>query len=147
MMNPLESFPERLKNYRKMMGWRQDELAKKWGYSLDTISSWERGIRTPRGQQIPHLAEQLNIAPEELLKSINTTPYRVHLHKDSVSFVDEEEQERRTGFETQREIQRIYLNRSQMSLEFSYPHMFGEARDILMVGISLNAIAMNFSRE
>src|SRR5205807_1621346 len=104
-------------------------------------------IRTPRGQQIPHLAEQLNIAPEELLKSINSTPYRVHLHKESVSFVDEEEQERRTGFETQREIQRIYLNRSQMSLEFSYPRMFGEARDILMVGISLNAIAMNFSRE
>src|SRR5260370_826607 len=51
-MPSLESFPERLKIYRKTMGWTQEELAKQWSYSFETISAWERGKRKPNGEKI-----------------------------------------------------------------------------------------------
>ncbi len=67
----LESFPARLRNYRKYMGLTQEQLAKRWNYSSDAISAWERGIRTPSSQQIPRIAHLLDSTPEELVQCIN----------------------------------------------------------------------------
>ena len=56
------------------MGWTQKELARRWGYSSNTISSWEREIRIPGIQQIPRLAELLKLHTDELAQHINSHP-------------------------------------------------------------------------
>jgi transcriptional regulator with XRE-family HTH domain len=142
-----ESFPERLKTYRKTMGWTQEELAKKWGYSSDGISAWERGIRTPSGQQIPRIARLLKTTPEELLQSINTSYERMITQRKQDSDIEEKSQEWIEAFEVWGELQHIYRNRTEFSSEISYPGIFEDAHEILAVGISLNAIAMSYSQE
>ena len=67
-----EGFSDRLKNYRRVMGWTQEQLAKEWTYSTEAISAWERGVRVPGSQQLPRIAKLLQIAPEELIQSLNT---------------------------------------------------------------------------
>lgn len=65
------SFSELLKDYRVNMGWTQREMARQWKYSIDTISAWERGKRIPGIQQIPRLAELLNLHADEVAQFIN----------------------------------------------------------------------------
>ena len=76
----LESFSEDLKAYRKTNGLTQTDLARRLDFSAETISAWERGIRKPNIQQIPHLARLLGVDVKELLQSIN-----VDLHKGNGS--------------------------------------------------------------
>ena len=142
-----ESFAERLKTYRKVMGWTQEQLAKEWSYSPDAVSAWEREVRLPSGQQIPRLAKLLQIEPEELLGSINTSRSKTNAQKGAVSVIDATGLEWKSALETWGEIQNVYRDRSKLSREFSYPRAFEEANDILVVGVSLNAIALNYSRE
>lgn len=146
-MAPSESFSERLKNYRKVMGWTQDRLAKEWSYSLDAVSAWEREVRFPSSQQLPRIAKLMDTTPEELLSSINTSRSKTNAQKGAVPAIDEEGLEWKSALETWGEIQNLYRDRSKLSREFSYPRAFEEAHDILVVGISLNAIALNYSRE
>src|SRR5947209_17137749 len=88
-MSLIESFPERLRKYRKSHGWTQEELANQWDYSTATISSWERGTRTPNIQQIPHLANILTISSDELIESITVTNGRTGGHsKREINFDD-----------------------------------------------------------
>lgn len=142
------SFPELLKNYRQIMGLTQEQLAKAWTYSPDAISAWERGIRTPGSQQIPRIAKLLKTTPEELAKSINGASDKVNKRKSVVvPTIDEEGLAWKSAQETWGEMQNIYRNRTMLNRDFSYAHMFETAHDILVVGVSLNAIALNHSRE
>ncbi|MHB8599773.1 MAG: DUF5919 domain-containing protein [Ktedonobacteraceae bacterium] len=141
------SFPERLKNYRKMMGWTQEELAKEWSYSSDAISAWERSIRTPNGQQIPRIARLLEIHPEELMKSINLVHDRSNSHKGNMLTLDKDERDMRSALEAWGELQHIYPNRTEFNREIPYVGMFEKAHDIFASGISLNAITLNYGRE
>ncbi len=141
-----ESFSERLKNYRKTMGWTQEELAKEWSYSPDSISSWERGIRTPNGQQIPRIARLLKVLPEELVKSINMYQSRSNSYKGNALAPGKEERDLRSALEAWGELQHIYPNRTEFNRDIPYVQMFEEVHDILAVGISLNAIAMNYGK-
>lgn len=141
------SFPERLKNYRKMMGWTQEELAKEWCYSSDAISAWERNIRTPNGQQIPRIAHLLEIHPEELMKSINLVHDRSNSHKGSTLTPDKDERDLKSALEAWGELQHVYPNRTEFNRDNPYVRMFEEAHEILAAGISLNAITMNYGRE
>jgi len=141
-----ESFPERLKTYRRSMGLTQEELAKKWSYSLEAISAWERGKRNPGGQQIPRIAHLLGMTPEELVFAVNTNPNSVHARKSQELPVQEMVQEWTAVLGTWGELEHIYRDRTELNRNFSYPRMFENAHDILAVGISLNAIAMNYSR-
>jgi transcriptional regulator with XRE-family HTH domain len=68
---PFGSFAELLKDHRTNMGWTQREMARQWGYSIDTISAWERGKRIPGIQQIPRLAEFLKLHADEVAQLIN----------------------------------------------------------------------------
>lgn len=146
-MPSLESFSDLLKNYRKAMGWTQEQLAKAWNYSSDAVSAWEREVRLPSGQQIPRMAKLLNITPEELIICINTTRSKTNSQRGTVPVIDAKGLEWKSSLETWGEIQNLYRDRSKLSREFSYPRAFEEAHDILVVGVSLNAIALNYSRE
>jgi hypothetical protein len=54
-------------------------------------------------------------------------------------------QERTSALGTWGELVQIYRDRTELTRNFSYPRMFENASEILAVGISLNAIAMNYS--
>ena len=129
------------------MGWTQDQLAKEWGYSPDAVSAWEREVRFPSSRQIPRIAKLLGTAPEELLSSINISRSKTNAQKGAVPAIDEEGLEWKSALETWGEIQNLYRDRSKLSREFSYPRAFEEAHDIFVVGISLNAISLDYSRE
>jgi transcriptional regulator with XRE-family HTH domain len=141
-----EGFSDRLKNYRKVMGWTQEQLAKEWTYSTEAISAWERGVRIPGSQQLPRIANLLQIAPEELIQSLNTNRGKKNA-QGTVPVIDEEGLKWKSALETWGEIQNIYRDRSKLSRGFSYPRAFEEAHDICVIGISLNAIALSHSRE
>src|SRR5450755_373974 len=141
-----EGFSDRLKNYRRDMGWTQEQLAKEWAYSTESISAWERGVRIPGSQQLPRIANLLQIAPEELIQSLNTKRGKTNAH-GTVPVIDEEVLKRKSALETWGEIQDIFRDRSKLSRDFSYPRAFEEAHDICVIGISLNAIALSYSRE
>lgn len=53
----------------------------------------------------------------------------------------------KASFETWGELQHIYRTRTEFSRDFSYARMFDEAHTILAAGISLNAIALTYSRD
>ena len=143
---PNENFPELLKTYRKTMGWTQAELAKRWVYSPETISAWERGKRNPGGQQIPRLARLLGITSEALTQSIDPNLGSVHTRRNQEPPAQDMIEKWTNAFETWGELENIYRDRTELNRDFSYPRMFENAQEILAVGISLNAIAMNYSR-
>lgn len=129
------------------MGWTQEDLGNKWGYSTEAISSWERGVRKPGNQQIPRIALLLQIEPEQLLQSIIIASEKTNTQRKQDVEVEEKAQEWADAFEAWGELQHIYLNRTEFSREISYPRIFEDAHEILAIGISLNAIAMNYSQE
>lgn len=132
-----------LRMYRKSMGWTQETLAQQWSYSFETISAWERGKRTPGRQETLRLAKLLEIDGEKLAEVILGSREQLDL---SVK-----RPETATGwkasFETWGELQHIYRTRTEFSRDFSYARMFDEAHTILAAGISLNAIALTYSRD
>lgn len=138
-----EDFPTLLKTYRKSMGWTQEELAQKWSYSFETISAWERGKRTPSSQEIPRLAKFLGMDNETFAEIIvegreRSNPFK----KDGITRIDW-----KASFETWGELQRIYRTRTEFNTDFSYARMFEHAHTIIAAGISLNAIALTYSRD
>jgi transcriptional regulator with XRE-family HTH domain len=138
-----EDFPTLLKTYRKSMGWTQEELAQQWSYSFETISAWERGKRTPSNQEIPRLAKFLEMESDLVAALIVEGRERSNPLKKAI--------ETRSGwkasFETWGELQKIYRTRTEFNTDFSYAHMFEHAQTIFAAGISLNAIALTYSRD
>ncbi len=61
-----ERLAARLKEYRKLIGLSQQELAKKINTPQTTISAWERGVIMPDANQLPDIASALNISFSEL---------------------------------------------------------------------------------
>lgn len=139
-------FSDLLRMYRKSMGWTQEEMAQKWSYSFETISAWERGKRSPSSQEIPRLAKFLEKHPEELASIIMNNRMQPLSKNSSVSPI-ETRKDWKANFQTWGELQHIYRNRTEFNQEFSYSKMFEGAHSILAAGISLNAIALTYSRD
>src|SRR5437660_11871661 len=139
-------FSDLLRTYRKSMGWTQEEMAQKWSYSFETISAWERGKRKPGSQEIPRLAKFLEKHPEELAHIITNNRMQ-QFPKNSSLLSYEARRDWKASFETWGELQHIYRTRTEFNQEFSYSKMFEGARSILAAGISLNAIALTYSRD
>jgi transcriptional regulator with XRE-family HTH domain len=59
--------PEKLKVCREVAGMTQTELAHRTGISVESISSYERGIRRPSGAYFRRLFIALGVGPEDLL--------------------------------------------------------------------------------
>lgn len=134
-----------LRAYRKSMGWTQEKMSEKWSYSFETISAWERGKRTPSNQEIPRLAKFLEMDAEELANTI--TKSRIQPLKRNPRSDGSIQTTWKTSFETWGELQHIYRTRTEFNRDFSYAKMFEDAqKTILAVGISLNAIALTYSR-
>jgi transcriptional regulator with XRE-family HTH domain len=147
---------ELLRTYRRGMGWTQEETAQRWNYSFETISAWERGKRTPSAQEVPRLANLLGIALEDLAACI---------HRGTIGDLEKSGIGRDAGtsgvqiparhvperwsaaYETWGELVHIYRNRSEFNAAFSYPKMIEGATSVVAVGISLNAIALTYSRD
>jgi transcriptional regulator with XRE-family HTH domain len=146
-MPQLKGFAELLKHYRKTMGWTQEDLGIRWGYSSEAISSWERGVRRPDNQQLPRIAHLLDTTSEELLRSIEETYEKPNSYKKQDTHVDEMSQQWTDAFEMWGELQHVYRNRTEFSREISYPRIFEDAHNIFAAGISLNAIAMNYGQD
>lgn len=58
---------QRVRAFRKLKGFTQDELAERLGVSIAVLGSIERGTRRADGKMIRKISEALGISPEELL--------------------------------------------------------------------------------
>ncbi len=68
----MATFGERLRFRRNRLGWTQEDLASKTGFSVSSITGWERGINPPNAQSLTKLAEVLTCDAGWLL--IGSTP-------------------------------------------------------------------------
>jgi transcriptional regulator with XRE-family HTH domain len=57
---------ERLKEYRKLIGMSQKELAEKLGKAQTVISSWEVGTGMPDAVMLPKLSKALGVSLADL---------------------------------------------------------------------------------
>jgi transcriptional regulator with XRE-family HTH domain len=64
------SFSDLLRTYRKHKQWTQERLAEYLGFSYETISAWERGLRHPNRHEIPRLATLLAVEADVLAQCI-----------------------------------------------------------------------------
>ena len=61
------TFGKLIKTYRELRGWKQEELAERWGYSREYLSQVERGKRKlEKQEQVHKLADILDIPQEQL---------------------------------------------------------------------------------
>ena len=59
----VESLSERIKYFRKVKGWTQEQLARNLGVSLNTVQRWEMGKTEPS----PLAKEKLRAVFQEIL--------------------------------------------------------------------------------
>lgn len=64
-----QRFPKNLVRLRKERGLTNSKLAKKLGWSYNTITSWERGERMPYQYAIEDICKVFNVTETELLES------------------------------------------------------------------------------
>lgn len=64
-----QRFPKNLIRLRKERGWTKSKLARRLGWSYNTITSWERGERMPYQYAIEDICEIFNVTETELLGS------------------------------------------------------------------------------
>jgi transcriptional regulator with XRE-family HTH domain len=73
----LEIFSKRVRILRKGKGWTQKELAERIGEGVSTqiVSNWERAYTSPEFEDIPRIAEALEVPIDYLLgKTDDPTP-------------------------------------------------------------------------
>lgn len=59
-------FASRLRKLRKEVGLSQEEFAKRLGFSIDAVGSWERGIRNPSSRTLVRIAIYFDVDPRYL---------------------------------------------------------------------------------
>ena len=68
MQDAKKRIGSRIKMYRELAGWTQEELAKMTGYAQQSIAAWENGFRTTSSEQLIHMAEIFGCTLDELCK-------------------------------------------------------------------------------
>ena len=76
------SFGKLLRRYRKSYGYycTQAEIAERFGYSKETISSWEQGRRFPAHHEIARLAQLMGLEIQEVQDAIQVGHVRLHVN-------------------------------------------------------------------
>ncbi|HGV8447729.1 TPA: helix-turn-helix domain-containing protein [Enterococcus faecium] len=59
---------------RKKFGLTQEDLANKLGFSKQTISNWETGLKTPRMGAIQKIADLFNVSKSFIIEGIEEAP-------------------------------------------------------------------------
>lgn len=59
---------DRIVRARTHQSWSREELARRMGVTLETITAWEEGERDPRANRLFTLAGILNVTPHWLLE-------------------------------------------------------------------------------
>jgi transcriptional regulator with XRE-family HTH domain len=79
------SFGELLRRYRKAYKYNcsQAEIAERFGYSKETISSWEQGRRFPAHHEVTRLAQLMGLEPQEVQDAIQVGHVRLLLNSAS----------------------------------------------------------------
>lgn len=62
-----QRFPKNLVRLRKERGWTKSKLARRLGWSYNTITSWERGERMPYQYAIEDICGVFNVTETEPL--------------------------------------------------------------------------------
>lgn len=60
---------QRIRAFRKLKGFTQNELAEQMGISITILGSIERGVRKPDAKIIIKISEALGVDPDELAPS------------------------------------------------------------------------------
>ena len=83
-MEQQTSFGALLRHFRKTYKYQctQAEIAEKFGYSQETIRSWELGRRFPARDEVARLAELMKLDPDEIKRAIQVG--RRHAHLDAL---------------------------------------------------------------
>lgn len=63
----IDTVGSRIKSLRVKYGLKQTDLAKKLGYSVDTVSNWETDKTIPKGDAIVDLAEYFGVTCDYIL--------------------------------------------------------------------------------
>jgi len=66
-----ERWGRRIRAFRKLKGFTQEEFAKELGVSVSMLGEVERGNRVPTALFLKEVAEQLGITMEELKPPVN----------------------------------------------------------------------------
>lgn len=59
---------------RKKFGLTQEDLANKLGFSKQTISNWETGLKTPRMGAIQKMADLFNVSKSFIIEGVEESP-------------------------------------------------------------------------
>ncbi len=65
---------EKIRQQRRLLDIKQEELSKLAGVSLKTIQRWENGERSPRADEMNRLAEALEVSPVYFLDESDNKP-------------------------------------------------------------------------
>lgn len=71
-----QSVGSRIASARRFAGLTQGDLGAACGVHLQTISKWERGIRTPNAEEIVLIARATNSSPNFLLGYSDEISYK-----------------------------------------------------------------------
>ncbi|MBP2638301.1 MAG: Xre family transcriptional regulator [Firmicutes bacterium] len=89
-------FAERIKAFREEKGVSQEELASKYGYTKQTVSSWENNGQIPRDTVLRSLANFFNTSTDYLLgltddSTLTTAPAEPKKPKDLLKLIEQED--------------------------------------------------------
>lgn len=101
---------EKIKEYRKLKGLTQKELAKKIGMGDTTIANYEKGFRTPKKNTLFKLAKAFDISIDDLFPPIQTNIISLPLTNTAKAIADTVER-----LEEPRRV--IVLDTAKMQLE------------------------------
>lgn len=91
-----KTFAERIKSYREKSGISQEELASKYGYTKQTVSSWENNGQIPRDSVLRNLASFFETSTDYLLGlTDDPSPHKIQQEnkkpKDLLKLLEQEE--------------------------------------------------------
>ncbi|MER2226151.1 MAG: helix-turn-helix transcriptional regulator [Carnobacterium sp.] len=75
MTNDKETkIPQQITLLRSRFGWTQQELADRIGFTKQTISNWETGLKVPRMGAIQKMADLFGVSISFIIEGDETTP-------------------------------------------------------------------------
>ncbi|MBT2732082.1 helix-turn-helix transcriptional regulator [Carnobacterium sp. ISL-102] len=75
MTNEIETkIPQQITLLRSRFGWTQQELADRIGFSKQTISNWETGLKVPRMGAIQRMSDLFGVSISFIIDGDDITP-------------------------------------------------------------------------